>query len=66
MALGAWIRKADILARLGRYNESLEAFDGALRLLPTEDRATTLNCGMRTPPSATVPGWQTARSPLSN
>jgi len=40
-ALGALIRKADILARLGRYNESLEAFDGALGLLPTGDKQST-------------------------
>jgi tetratricopeptide (TPR) repeat protein len=37
-ALGARIRKADLLAELGRVNDSMEAFDGALELLPSEDK----------------------------
>jgi tetratricopeptide (TPR) repeat protein len=37
-ALGAWIRKSDLFISLGRYNESAEAFDGALNLLSTDDK----------------------------
>jgi tetratricopeptide (TPR) repeat protein len=36
--IGAWIRKADVYVSLGRYNESAEAFDDALNLLPTVDK----------------------------
>ena len=42
-ALGAWIRKSDIFVSLGKYNESIEAFDGAFSLLPTEDKQSTMN-----------------------
>jgi len=37
-AMAALIRKSDLLITLGRYNESSEAFDGALNRLPTEDK----------------------------
>jgi tetratricopeptide (TPR) repeat protein len=37
-ALGTRIRKADLLAELGRVNDSMEAFDGVLEILPTEDK----------------------------
>jgi tetratricopeptide (TPR) repeat protein len=33
-ALGAWIRKSDILAALGRYNQSAESFGKAMALVP--------------------------------
>jgi len=33
-ALGAWIRQSDILAALGRYNQSAEAFERAMSQLP--------------------------------
>jgi tetratricopeptide (TPR) repeat protein len=41
--LGAWIRKSDIFVSLGEYNESVEAFDCALNLLPTEDKQSVMN-----------------------
>jgi hypothetical protein len=42
-ALGAWIRKSDIFISLGKYNESVEAFDGALNLLPTRDKQSIMS-----------------------
>jgi tetratricopeptide (TPR) repeat protein len=42
-ALGAWIRKSDIFVSLGKYNKSVEAFDCALNLLPTEDKQSVMN-----------------------
>ncbi|MDD4448052.1 MAG: tetratricopeptide repeat protein [Methanothrix sp.] len=42
-ALGSWIRKSDIFVSLGRYNESVEAFDGTLNLLPTDDKQSVMN-----------------------
>jgi tetratricopeptide (TPR) repeat protein len=33
-ALGAWIRKSDLLVPVGAYNESVEAFDKAAELMP--------------------------------
>lgn len=34
-ALGAWIRKSDIEAALGRYNQSVESFSRAMALVPS-------------------------------
>lgn len=34
-ALGAWIRESDILAALGRYNQSEESFSRAMALVPS-------------------------------
>ncbi len=35
-ALGAWIRESDILAALGRYNQSEESFSRAMALVPSD------------------------------
>lgn len=36
-AAGAWIRKSDILVSSGKYNESLDAFDNATKLMAAND-----------------------------
>jgi tetratricopeptide (TPR) repeat protein len=41
-AFAASIRRSDIFISLGKYNESAEAFDGALNRLPTDDKKSVM------------------------
>ena len=42
-ALGAWIRKADLFISLGKYNESADAFDSAIALIPGNNTSSVMS-----------------------